>query len=274
MTQLSKGAPLGGLEQRRARDRRRRRITTVVIGLVVVGGGALVYSATDDLTSPYATINATGGERDADAEPLGTPPQAPKGVGTFSFSAEQTTTDEPVAYDPCRTIDWAVHDELAPPGTDRLVEEAVEEVARATGLVFVRQEADEDADYHSVTALDGRSPVIIDWTTPRAVRGLIGSTAGIGGSAFLTDSTGERVYVTGAVALDTPQLRRLLARPAGAALVRTIVLHELGHVVGLDHVDDRNELMYREGTTRRHFGPGDLEGLAALGSGRCAGRLG
>ena len=274
MMRLSQRAPVGGLEQRRARDRRRRRITTVVVGLVVVGGGALVYRATDDLKSPYASINATGGERDVDAKPLGTPPQVPKGVGTFSFSAEQRTTDEPVAYDPCRTIEWAIHDELALPGTDRIVEEAVEEVARATGLVFVRGDADGDADYHSVTALDGRSPVIIDWTTPGEVRGLIGSTAGIGGSAFLTDASGERVYVTGAVALDTPQLRGILARPGGTALVRAIVLHELGHVVGLDHVDDRNELMYGKGTTRRDFGPGDLEGLAALGSGRCAGRLG
>jgi hypothetical protein len=195
-------------------------------------------------------------------------------VGSFSFSAEQRTTDEPVAYDPCRTIAWAIHDELAPPGTDRLVEEAVEEIARATGLVFVRREVGRGADYRSVTALDGRSPVIIDWTTPEQVRGLVGSTIGVGGSAFLTDSAGVRVYVTGAVALDTPQLQRLLARPEGDELARAIILHELGHVVGLDHVDDPNELMHAKGTTRLELGPGDREGLAALGSGACAGPLG
>lgn len=265
----------GSLEQRRARDRRRRRLTTAVIAVAVVLGGVLVYRQIDDVKSPYASANVAGGDRETGPrKPLGRPPTPPRGVGTFSFTAEQVTTDEPVAYDPCRPIAWAIHDELAPPGTDEIVEEAVDEVARATGLVFVREEAAGDADYHSVTAKDGRSPVIIDWSTPDEVRSLIGPTSGVGGSAFLTDSSGERVYVTGAVALDTPYFRRILAGPDGKTLARAIIMHELGHVVGLDHVRDENELMFGEGITRHDLGPGDLEGLARLGAGRCAGQLG
>jgi hypothetical protein len=45
------------------------------------------------------------------------------------------------------------------------------------------------------------------------------------------------------------------------------ILHELGHLVGLGHVDDRGELMAvtpGEGPVR--FGPGDLRGLAAIGA--------
>lgn len=246
----------------------------MVVAVASVVAGVLVYRLIDDVKSPYASINVAGGEREAERrKPLGRPPTPPRGVGTFSFSAEQATTDEPVAYDPCRTISWAIHDELAPPGTDRIVEEAVDEIARATGLVFVRENAAGNADYHSATAKDGRSPVIIDWSTPEEVRGLIGRTSGVGGSAFLTDTSGERVYVTGAVALDTPFLRRILATPEGESLARAIILHELGHVVGLDHVKDKNELMFGEGITRRDLGPGDLEGLARLGAGRCAGPL-
>ena len=44
--------------------------------------------------------------------------------------------------------------------------------------------------------------------------------------------------------------------------------HEFGHVVGLDHVDDPAELIqYNMGVTA--YGPGDLEGMARLGSIPC-----
>jgi hypothetical protein len=37
----------------------------------------------------------------------------------------------------------------------------------------------------------------------------------------------------------------------------------------LDHVDDPSELMYDRNVGLTEFGPGDREGLAALGSGSC-----
>ena len=49
-----------------------------------------------------------------------------------------------------------------------------------------------------------------------------------------------------------------------------ILLHELGHLVGLDHVDSRDELMYSDNVGKREFGTGDLNGLVELGKGRCA----
>lgn len=47
------------------------------------------------------------------------------------------------------------------------------------------------------------------------------------------------------------------------------MLHELGHLVGLAHIEDRGELMHPWSSRLRDFGPGDREGLANLGSGRC-----
>jgi predicted Zn-dependent protease len=71
------------------------------------------------------------------------------------------------------------------------------------------------------------------------------------------------------VALDAPQLKRVLSRRHGRELVRAIIVHELGHLVGLDHVNDPGELMHADNVGRLALGPGDREGLAALGSGRC-----
>nr|WP_269329758.1 matrixin family metalloprotease [Kineosporia babensis] len=51
-----------------------------------------------------------------------------------------------------------------------------------------------------------------------------------------------------------------------------VVLHEFGHLVGLDHVDDPAELMYRTPTARPHsdgFELGDRRGLARLSGGPC-----
>ncbi len=50
---------------------------------------------------------------------------------------------------------------------------------------------------------------------------------------------------------------------------RAILLHELGHLVGLDHVDSTDELMFADNVGKQEFGTGDLNGLVRLGKGRC-----
>ena len=90
------------------------------------------------------------------------------------------------------------------------------------------------------------------------------------GSTEDTPGTTPMVYVSGSVTLDGPDLTRLAEGPDGRAIVRSIIQHEIAHLVGLDHVEDRGQLMYpvtQSGVTG--FAAGDLEGLAALGRGNC-----
>ena len=93
--------------------------------------------------------------------------------------------------------------------------------------------------------------------------------AGLAGSTPVSVSGGPSVFVTGAVDLDAAAFARILSGPDGIPVARAIVLHELGHLVGLDHVSDPGQLMYPEASGVADFAAGDLTGLARLGAGAC-----
>ena len=70
--------------------------------------------------------------------------------------------------------------------------------------------------------------------------------------------------------LAAAQIASILQRPGGQQLVRAVVLHELGNLVGLGNVTAVDQLMnpqIQTGVT--DFGAGDLTGLASLGKGTC-----
>ena len=69
----------------------------------------------------------------------------------------------------------------------------------------------------------------------------------------------------------TPRTSALCStQPGGQIAVQAVMQHELGHLVGLDHVADPTQLMYSEGDPSRasDWGNGDVAGLNQLGFGR------
>lgn len=186
------------------------------------------------------------------------------------FSVTQHGDDAaPVTYSPCQVLQYVVNDDLAPPGSDRLVSETVAEVSALTGLQFKFEGATNEnpsGGEHARTS----GPILVAWTTPQQVQDLMGNIAGLGGSTAQWKRPGSAGhYVSGEVALDAPQLAKLLRREGGRPLAQAIVLHEFGHLVGLDHVDDPSQLMNRRNRGILQFGDGDRRGLAMLGRGAC-----
>ncbi len=188
----------------------------------------------------------------------------------YSFAMMQPDGLTPVTWDGCREIPYVVNPEGAAAGQLAQVADAVDELERASGLRFRYDGTTDDRMFEGRSgAFGSAAPVLVAWATPAEVPALAGDVAGVGGAEARAVAPERLGYVTGMVALDRDAFAAMGGRPGGADLQRAILEHELAHVLGLGHVSDPAQLMYAETTTQRHLGAGDLDGLAALGSGPC-----
>jgi hypothetical protein len=186
----------------------------------------------------------------------------------------------PVRWDPCRPIHLVVSATGAPatyPETALLadVRAAVRVLREASGLDLVvegttTQVPDAARSTVADAADDGVrwAPVLIGWREPgegdlplRDVDRGIAVPVAVG-------PADARTYVTGQIALNAERDDLLPGAADRATSWGATVLHELVHVLGLDHVDDPDELMHvYPGRGPVELGPGDRAGLRAVGAG-------
>lgn len=214
---------------------------------------------------------------DAAYAPLGTPQPAPSGSGGYRFlNLQDDGSGRPVRWDPCRPIHYVLQDTGRPAGGDEAVRAAVARVEHLTGLRFVFDGYTTEVPRPGRPTMDRArygdrwSPVLVAWTDPAQYPPMEGY-AGLGGADPVPgDRPGRMRYVTGVVLLNRVHLDRVATWPGGQARLRAVALHEFGHLVGLDHVEDPGELMYDRPTTLAYdFEDGDRRGLAALSGGPC-----
>ena len=206
--------------------------------------------------------------------PLGSPRKPEAASTSYKFLA---TNDDgsPVGYSPCRPLHYVVNAALAPPGAGRLVEDSIRTISEATGITFINDGPTSEASsptrapYQKERYGDRWAPLLIAWTTPEQAPQLKGPVIGTGGSTHFSFGDGPKSFVTGSLELDAPQIAEDLDRAEGAAYATAVILHELGHVMGLEHVDDPAQLMYPEIGSPAGLAAGDLNGLYELGHAQC-----
>jgi hypothetical protein len=251
----------------------------LVVALLGLGWSHGLLPAGLGIPRPRALISVEGRRVAVPAPTNGVrvlPPVPITTSGPYAFLTT-TPTGAPIGFDPCRPVRYVVRPDGEPSAGDRLIAEAVATISHATGLSFV------SAGYTSEEPLlhrplvqerygDGWAPVLFAWSDARTYPELAGPTAGLSGSSVVPAASGSREFLAGGrVLLDAPDLTEILAGPDGYARARAVIVHEVAHVVGLDHVDDPGELMAPVMGERTDLGPGDRAGLALVGQVACDG---
>lgn len=239
----------------------RRTAGTAALGLLITAlllGGVVAFSPGDEMSAVRRAIGM-------DDKRVGVVPESEWGRGSFEFSETQRESQEPVGYDPCRVIEVEINPDGAPDGYRDLVDTAIQHTSDASGLEFEVVGETDRRDFDLVRGT-GRRPVLVAWSDEDEVPDLAGDVAGLGGSVT-TDVGGRLSYVTGIVVLDTDVFDGVPVLDSSGD--QAIVDHEFGHLVGLGHVGDPDELMAADNIGRTTYGPGDREGLARLGGIDC-----
>ena len=183
-------------------------------------------------------------------------------------------TGEPVRFNACEPIHYVANPANAPAGALDDAHDAFETISRATGLSFVydgtsTETFSNDRAIHQPDRYGDRwAPILVTWSSQplhyKDEMGMEQGALGLAGPDYVINEAGRAVYVSGTATFDATH--RLSSGRGGAW--RQVMLHEIGHVVGLDHVDYIGSIMYTGPAAEPgELGDGDRAGLWALGLG-------
>ncbi len=232
--------------------RRRRGLTAVVAvltAIAVVGSLGIVGGVVSDLSRPRGTSSE------------------------YQFLA--TNHGEPVRWNPCAPIHYVVNVEHAPEGSLQDVQEAIDRSRSATGVDFVYDGPTEEIPQRDRNPYlpdlygDRWAAVVIAWAT----------------QSRPTSPSRRAIVLRRGGSAPRPARRHAAVRqrwvvvnaadpnPTGWAYTGSqgpTVLHELGHIMGLDHVTSKAELMEPAGGFMTDFGREISPGLSSSASTRAA----
>jgi hypothetical protein len=258
---------------------RARRSLALAAAALTTAGLAVVTSAPTAATASAPRPVAHLSEADALWLPAPKPVLAPtvtaaRLVSTVSsaYKFSSLLDGQPVRWDPCTAIHWRSNTARGPVGGLAVLMESVAKIAALTGTTWVYDGASTTApstSYLPKTPASVYKPVLLGWTDGASSDLLAGKPARVLGMTrtvwFGTDDgRGHRAAATRAATVALDRTDKLPLR--GATSWSTTVLHELGHVMGLDHPTDTRQLMASTlPANATDLQTGDRTGLGRIG---------
>lgn len=155
----------------------------------------------------------------------------------------------PARWDPCDTIDYAVVSTGAPTGWQADVTDDIDQVAAATGITFA-----DEGTFDSASDVPSDATLTISWVPSLDSADPLGVT-----NYWYYEAAGYEPQIMSA------QIELLQGLQAGADGEQPVLLHELGHAMGLAQ-SAGNEVMDPADEGYTTFQSGDLAGLGVLGA--------
>lgn len=190
----------------------------------------------------------------------------------FRFFAR--VAGRPVRWNPCEPIRYQIDLGPMPRNAAHDIHDSFEQVGQVTGLGF-EFEGFVDVDIFgrlgagdfTAPGPDGElawAPIVVAWRPQQTLLDLGAERDVIGLGLPIATRLDRGQFVSGIVVLNADA--GLSSGFASGFDRGPLVLHELAHVIGLGHVSDRSQLMFRRSVGWvTGFGEGDLLGLERLG---------
>ncbi|HET6875701.1 MAG TPA: hypothetical protein VFH70_13020, partial [Acidimicrobiales bacterium] len=168
----------------------------------------------------------------------------------YSFEV-QDSTGAPARWNPCETIPYVVVSAGAPVGWQNDVSRDIQLTEAATGISFVNA-----GTFSSAAGVPTGADLVISWAPSLPTAGLLGLT-----DYWYYQASGYTPQIMSASVV----LLQSLSAGGGVTGEEPVLLHELGHVMGLAQVNGP-EVMGAQDLGYTAYQAGDLAGLGRLGA--------